>query len=70
MEPTGLLALATDRLFIEIKGDQSGEPDGMKTDVEGNVYCTGTWGDMDYGRLWQASRHHPNREDNQYRLGW
>ena len=44
VEPTGLLALATDRLFIEIKGDQSGEPDGMKTDVEGNVYCTGPGG--------------------------
>ena len=44
VEPTGLLALATDRLFIEMNGERPGPPDGMKVDVQGNVYCTGPGG--------------------------
>ena len=44
VEPTGLLALASDRVFIEMEGDRPGAPDGMKADVEGNVYCTGPGG--------------------------
>jgi gluconolactonase len=42
--PGGMLALGTDRVFCEIKGERPGLPDGMKLDVEGNVYCTGPGG--------------------------
>ena len=44
VEPSGSLALATDRVFAELKGNLPGVPDGMKVDVEGNVYCTGAGG--------------------------
>jgi len=44
VEPTGLLALATDRVFCTMTGDRPGNPDGMKVDMEGNVYCTGPGG--------------------------
>lgn len=44
VQPNGLLALATDRVFCDMKGDSPGSPDGMKVDVEGNVYCTGPGG--------------------------
>ena len=36
--------LANRRRFCELRGDRSGIPDGMKVDVEGNVYCTGPGG--------------------------
>ena len=36
--------LANRRLFCELRGERSGIPDGMKVDVEGNVYCTGPGG--------------------------
>ncbi|MEZ0324336.1 MAG: SMP-30/gluconolactonase/LRE family protein [Fimbriimonas sp.] len=32
------------RLFAEVKGDRPGAPDGMRVDVKGNVYCTGSGG--------------------------
>ena len=44
VESTGLLALATDRVFCAMTGDRPGNPDGMKVDLEGNVYCTGPGG--------------------------
>jgi gluconolactonase len=44
MQPTGALALATDRVFIDLSGERPGIPDGMKVDVEGNVYCGGSGG--------------------------
>ena len=44
VEPNGLLALATDRVFHDLKGERPGMPDGLKLDVEGNVYCTGAGG--------------------------
>ena len=44
VEPTGLLALATDRVFATLQDNRVGVPDGMKVDVEGNVYCTGPGG--------------------------
>jgi len=44
MQPNGTLALATDRVFCDLKGDRPGVPDGMKVDVEGNVYCGGSGG--------------------------
>ena len=42
--PTGALALATDRIFSDLRGERPGVPDGMKVDVEGNVYCGGSGG--------------------------
>jgi gluconolactonase len=42
VRPSGMLT--NGRLFCELRGSESGMPDGMKTDVEGNVYCTGPGG--------------------------
>ena len=36
--------LVNRRVFCELRGEQSGIPDGMKVDVEGTVYCTGPGG--------------------------
>ena len=44
MQPNGTLALATDRVFADLTGERPGVPDGMKIDVEGNVYCGGSGG--------------------------
>lgn len=44
VEPTGLLALATDRVFATMQDERIGVADGMKVDVEGNVYSTGPGG--------------------------
>jgi gluconolactonase len=42
--PNGMLAKQTDRIFADLWGDEPGVPDGMKVDVEGNVYCGGAGG--------------------------
>lgn len=44
MQPNGALALATDRIICDLRGDRPGVPDGMKVDVEGNIYCGGSGG--------------------------
>ena len=44
LSPNGTLATHTDRVFAELRGDESGVPDGMKVDIEGNVYCGGAGG--------------------------
>jgi gluconolactonase len=45
VEASGFPDLGTERLFCDMKGDpRRGGPDGMKVDVEGNVYCTGPGG--------------------------
>ena len=47
MQPNGTLALATDRVFCQLREPRPigpDGPDGMKVDVEGNVYCTGPGG--------------------------
>ena len=44
MQPNGTLALATDRVFCDLTGERPGVPDGMKVDVEDNVYCGGSGG--------------------------
>jgi sugar lactone lactonase YvrE len=31
--------IPTDRVFCDLSGERLGNPDGMKVDVEGNVYC-------------------------------
>ena len=36
--------LTNDRLFCDMRGQRPGVPDGMKVDVEGNVYCTASGG--------------------------
>jgi gluconolactonase len=36
--------LGTGRLFANLVGEETGNPDGMKIDVEGNLYCTGPGG--------------------------
>jgi gluconolactonase len=42
--PNGMLAKHTDRVFADLRGPEPGVPDGMKVDVEGNVYCGGAGG--------------------------
>ena len=42
--PNGMLAKQTDRIFADLRGDEPGVPDGMKVDLEGNVYCGGAGG--------------------------
>jgi gluconolactonase len=42
--PNGALAKASDRVFADLRGSEPGVPDGMKVDVEGNVYCGGAGG--------------------------
>ena len=37
-------SLSNDRVFIGMNVEASGSPDGMKVDVQGNVYCTGGGG--------------------------
>ena len=44
MLPNGLLAKQTDRVFADLRGTEPGGPDGMKVDVEGNVFCGGAGG--------------------------
>jgi gluconolactonase len=44
LAPNGTLAKQTDRVFADLRGDEPGVPDGMKVDVEGNVYCGGAGG--------------------------
>ena len=40
-----MLDLGSERLFCDMRGDKRpGGPDGMKVDVEGNLYCTGPGG--------------------------
>jgi gluconolactonase len=36
--------LANSRIFYQYTGPERGVPDGMKCDVEGNVWCTGPGG--------------------------
>jgi gluconolactonase len=44
LQPNGTLAKHTDRVFVDLRGDEPGVPDGMKVDVAGNVYCGGAGG--------------------------
>ena len=44
MQANGTLNLASDRIFCDLSGERPGVPDGMKVDVEGNVYCGGSGG--------------------------
>jgi gluconolactonase len=42
--PNGTLARQTARLFADLSGPEPGNPDGMKVDTAGNVYCGGAGG--------------------------
>ena len=42
MKPDG--SVGPGRLFYQYTGTERGVPDGMKCDVDGNVYCTGPGG--------------------------
>jgi gluconolactonase len=42
VQPDG--SVQNGRLFYQDTGDEPGNPDGMKVDSEGNVYCTGAGG--------------------------
>ena len=44
VQPNGMLAKQTDRVFADLGGSEPGVPDGMKVDVAGNVYCGGSGG--------------------------
>ena len=44
VQPNGTLALGSARVFCDLNGDRPGVPDGMKVDIEGNVYCGGSGG--------------------------
>jgi gluconolactonase len=44
MQPNGSLAKQSDRVFVDLRGNEPGVPDGMKVDTEGNVYCGGAGG--------------------------
>jgi gluconolactonase len=44
MQPNGLPAKQTDRVFADLNGPEPGLVDGMKVDIEGNVYCGGSGG--------------------------
>ena len=44
LSPNGTLAKHTDRVLVDLRGDEPGVPDGMKVDVEGNIYCGGAGG--------------------------
>ena len=44
LNPNGSLARQSDRVFADLGGPEPGVPDGMKVDIEGNVYCGGAGG--------------------------
>ena len=44
VQANGQLNLDSDRVFCDMRGERPGMPDGLKVDVEGNVYCTGSGG--------------------------
>jgi len=44
VEPNGMIARGTDRVFADLSGSEPGYPDGLKVDTAGNVYCGGSGG--------------------------
>ena len=44
VQPNGTLAKQSDKVIIDVTGEESGVPDGMKVDVEGNIYTGGSGG--------------------------
>ena len=44
VQPNGTLAKQSDKVLIDGNGDKPGVPDGMKVDIEGNIYTGGSGG--------------------------
>jgi gluconolactonase len=44
MQPNGTTFLDTSRLLIDLRGAEPGTPDGIKVDVQGNIYAGGAGG--------------------------
>ena len=44
VQPNGTLAKQSDTVIADLTGSESGVPDGMKVDIEGNIYCGGSGG--------------------------
>ncbi len=44
MQPNGTTFLDTSRLFVDLGGAEPGTPDGIKVDVQGNMYAGGAGG--------------------------
>ena len=44
VQPNGTLARQSDKVIIDVNGEESGVPDGMKVDIEGNIYTGGSGG--------------------------
>ena len=44
VQPNGTLARPSDKVIIDVTGEEPGVPDGMKVDVEGNIYTGGSGG--------------------------
>ena len=44
VNPNGSLARQSDRVVVDLTGPEPGVADGMKVDVEGNLYCGGSGG--------------------------
>ena len=42
--PNGTLAKQSDKVIIDLTGSEPGVPDGMKVDIEGNIYTGGSGG--------------------------
>ena len=59
--PNGMLAKQTDRVFVDLRGPEPGVPDGMKVDVEGNVYCGGAGGIWVMDKTGKKARPHRAR---------
>ncbi len=53
----GAADVASERVFFRFRGEAPGTPDGMKVDLEGNVYCGGP------GGLWVISGRRPRGDD-------
>ena len=59
--PNGTLAKQTDRVFVDLRGDEPGVPDGMKVDVEGQCLLRRRRRDMDHGSEGQEAGPHRAR---------
>ena len=44
VQPNGTLAKQSDKVFADLTGSEPGVADGMKVDIEGNIYCGGSGG--------------------------
>ena len=42
--PNGTLAKQSDKVLADLTGSEPGVPDGMKVDIDGNIYCGGAGG--------------------------